>query len=330
MFRRIYGIFLIVLFFGFIVFLNIYKSEKLFDLNVNYGKKSNKSQKMVVEQSIKGVYLVDSQKNDTNWELWAESGLSTSASSSWRFNNVKVNFYTKDKKVYKVISEIGLIDLEEKKMIFEGEILVTSPNGYYMKARTLSYNFKEELIYTDDPVVIDTNKNKVREPLTFSAESMKVDLKDSKIFLNKIKSTKIIRRNKKVKIDSNTAVLSGNSYRIEYRKNVNLKGMNIKVTSDLMRLYVSKRSKKLKNLTAIGRVKVISDNRVATSGRATLDFNEEVIVMLKSPKLIQGRDVLYGEKIIFYNKTKSVSVKKARAKVDKNTLENYNEPIKGQ
>jgi len=330
LFRRVYGIFLIGLFFGFIVFLNIYKPEKLFDLNVTYGKKSNKSQKMVVEQSIKGVYLVDSQKNDTNWELWAESGLSSSASSSWRFNNVKVNFYTKDKKVYKVISEIGLIDLKEKKMVFEGEILIESPNGYYMKAKTLGYNFKEELIYTDDPVEIDTNKKKVREPLTFSAKSMKVDLKDSKILLNEIKSTKIIRRNKKVKIASKAAILSGNNYRIDYIKNVNLVGINIKVKSDRMRLYVSKKSKKLKNLIATGRVKVISGNRVGTSGRATLDFKNEVIVMLKSPKFKQGRDVLYGEKIIFYNKTKSVSVKKARAKVDKNTLESYDEPIKGQ
>ena len=330
MFRRVYGIVLIVLFFGFIVFLNIYKPEKLFDLNVTYGKKSTKSQKMVVEQSIKGVYLVDSQKNDTNWELWAESGLSSSASSSWRFNNVKVSFYTKDKQVYKVISEVGLVDLKEKKMVFEGKILIESPNGYFMKAKTLSYNFEDKIIYTDDSVEIDTDKKKVKEPLAFAAKSMKVDLRDSRIYLQGIKSTKVIQRNKVVKIDSGNAVLSGSSYKIEYKNNVKLTGLNVKVTSNFMRIFVDKKSKKLKHLTAIGNVRVISDNRLGTSGMATLDFKSEVIVMMRSPKLKQGRDVLYGEKIIFYNKTKSVSVKKARAKVDKNMLENYNEPVKGQ
>ncbi len=331
MIRRAYGIILIILFFGSIVFFNIYKPEKLFNLNMDYDKKSNKkTEKLVVEQSIKGVYLVDSQKDDTNWELWAESGLSSSASSSWRFNEVKVNFYTKDRKIYKVNSEVGLIDLKQKKMIFEGEILIESPNGYYMKAKTLSYNFNEEIIFTNDPVIIDTHKKKVREPLTFAAENMKVQLKDSKIFLKKIKSTKVIRKNKKIKINSDKATLSGNSHKIEYRDRVKLSGLGLNISSKFMELYVSKRSRQLRSLTAAGRVKVISGNRVGTSGLAKINFKDEVITMLRSPKLKQGQDVLYGEKIIFYNKTKSVSVKKARAKVDKNKLENYNEPIKGQ
>lgn len=333
MIRRLYGITLLILFFGFIVFLNVYEPEKFFNLEVNYDQKSVKSKgskKLVVEQSIKGVYLVDSQKDDTNWELWAESGLSSSASSSWRFNNVKVHFYSKDRKVYKVTSGIGLIDLKEKKMIFESDIFIEAPNGYYMKASTLEYNFKDELIFTNEPVEIDTNKNKVREPLKFKAQKMTVSLIDSKIKLKKIESIKTIKGRKKIKIKSDEAILSGASYRVEYKKNVKLQGLDFKISSEIMRLYISRKSKKIKNLTALGRVKVESGKRVGTSGVANINFNDEVIIMLKSPKLVQGQDVLYGEKIIFYNKTKSVSVKKARAKVDKNTLENYNEPIKGQ
>jgi len=326
----VYGIFLILIFFGCILYLNIYNPKDLFNLKTNYSNKKNKSDKLVVEQSIKGVYLVDSQKDDTNWELWAESGLSSSASSSWRFNNVKVNFYTKDKKVYKVMSEIGLIDLKEKTMTFEGEILIESPNGYFMKAETLSYNFKDKVIFTDDPVAIDSHRGAVNEPLKFSSESMKLQLQDSKIFLDKINSTKTIKKNKLIKIKSDKAVLSGNSYRVEYKKNVKLKGLGFNISSDRIKLYISKKRKQINNLTAIGNVLVTSGDRIGQSGLAKVDFKDEVIEMLRSPSLKQGKDVLYGERIIFYNKTKSVAVKKARAKVDKNKLETYNEPINSQ
>ncbi len=329
MIRKIYGLLLILSFFGFISFLLIFQPKKIFNLSLP-DSKNIKSEKVVVEQSIKGVYLVDAQKNNTNWELWAESGLSSSASSSWRFNNVKVHFYSKDKKSYNVTAEIGMVDLKKKIMIFDGDIFIDSPNGYHMSAKTLEYNFAKKIIFTNSPVTIDTNKKKVRYPLKFTAESMDVSLDKSKILLKKIKSTKFLKSGEVVKINSDESILSGNTYMVEYRKNVNLSGLKLKVSSDLMKVYVSKRAKQLKKIDAIGNVKVRSGTRLGTSGVATLNFLTEIIEMTKSPKLRQGNDLLFGEKIIFYNKTKSVSVKKARAKVDRNTLENYNEPLTGK
>ncbi len=290
-----------------------------------------KKSKMIVEQSIKGVYLVDTQKNNTNWELWAENALSNTETSDWRFNDLAVKFYTKERQVYNVKASAALVNIKKKQMYFDNGVVVTSPNGYMMKTKSIRYNFDEKTIQSDETVEITADKNKVKEPIYFKSSNLKVDLNSSIIDIEEVISSRTTQDKRKIDISSREARLYGNNYKVRYQKNVRLKGLNMNLTSYALDLKIARRQKALKTVVALGNVKVISDNRQIEAGKAHLDVGTEILTLTQSPKLTQNQDVLLGEKIVFYVKTKSVSVKSPRAKVDKLELESYEKkPIKSQ
>jgi len=295
---------------------------------ISNDKKLKNNSKMIVEQSIKGVYLVDTQHNNTNWELWAESALSNSETSDWRFNDIKVKFYTKKRKIYNVNASIASVNIKKKIMVFDGGVSMTSPNGYLMKAKNLEYDFDEKKIFSNDTIEVVADKKNIKEPIHFKSKDLVVNLNSSVISLNEVTSSRKLKKNKKIKISSEEAWLFGNSYKVRYKKRVRLKGFGMNLNSYLLDLNINKKPKTLNTVVAKGRVKILSGDRTIEAGQALIEVKNEVVTLTDKPKLTQNEDILLGEKITFYAKTKVVSVKKPRAKVDKQKLESYNEPIK--
>ncbi len=302
--------------------------EVLFTSGIIVNK--NTSNKVLIEQSVRGIYLVDSQENNTNWELWAESTLTTSVNSNWRFNQVRVFFYSKEKDKYKVTSDIASLDLKNQKMSFEGNIVIEAPNGYLMKATSLSYNFLDKFIFSNEPVEVKTTGQSLQKPISFTASQMEVFIENSKINLQGIKSEKTLDNNKKVFVESHFAFLSGLNYFIEYKDKVHLKGMGIDLKSQFLKMIVNPLNRTLKKVIAKKNVRVQQGVRRGYSQKTVMDIKTEVVTMTENPRLQQGSDVLYGDKIIFYNKTQGVAIRRARAKVDRDSLETYNEPTKGR
>lgn len=75
------------------------------------------------------------------------------------------------------------------------------------------------------------------------------------------------------------------------------KGIVTDVTSDSLKYYSNE-----KRVVAVGNVRIVRDSTVATSGRAVLIDEENVIVLSQDPLITEGRSSLSGETISIFSK----------------------------
>ena len=63
----------------------------------------------------------------------------------------------------------------------------------------------------------------------------------------------------------------------------------------------------IREIVALGNVKIYEGDRLATGNKAVLDNREQKIILTGQPKVWQGKDMVSGEKItVFLNEDRSI------------------------
>jgi LPS export ABC transporter protein LptC len=133
---------------------------------------------------LEKIHLVEDKHGQKTWELEATSVQQYQDQNMLVLEDVKVTFFSKDGRVVVLTGKEGKVYQDSKNLEIIGDVVLTSKkDGYSLKTQSISYNHKENIARTSDPVEIEG------EQLHLEGRGMLVDL-DAKTFkvLNQVKT----------------------------------------------------------------------------------------------------------------------------------------------
>jgi len=101
--------------------------------------------------------------------------------------------------------------------------------------------------------------------------------------------------------------------KVEFRDNVVAKQGDVTITCDELTAYYGKDSQQIERIVALGEVRIVQKERVATGERAEYDNIHRSLRLTGKPRVWQGTDVVEGEEIVVLLDEGRIQVKKAQA-----------------
>jgi LPS export ABC transporter protein LptC len=124
---------------------------------------------------LEKILFVEDKHGQKTWELEAKSIHQYQDQNIILLEEVKVTFFTKEGQSFIISGKKGKVYQDSKNMELEGDVLLTSSDGYRLKTRSLSYHHLERRITTADPVEIEG------EEIRLVGKGMEVDM-EAEIF----------------------------------------------------------------------------------------------------------------------------------------------------
>ena len=112
---------------------------------------SSEDAKMFLEK----IHLVEDKKGKKTWELEAKSIQQNREENRMMLEDVKVTVYTEEGRSFTISGKQGNVSLDSKDMELQGDVLVSSSDGYRLKTQSVSYRHQEKKVGTSDPVEIE-------------------------------------------------------------------------------------------------------------------------------------------------------------------------------
>lgn len=103
-----------------------------------------------------------------------------------------------------------------------------------------------------------------------------------------------------LEITSDRMVSDNKSSKISFFGSVVATKGKLRVEANEMHIFSDQAQKELRELEAIGAVKILKGDKLATGDRAHYFALEKKIVLTGNPMLIQGKDKATGEKVVYY------------------------------
>jgi LPS export ABC transporter protein LptC len=273
------------------------------------------SQQSDVEQLLSGTHLVESQGQKKMWELNADQARKKKSSPDWQLDQVDVKFYGENQVQYNCIGNQGFVSDNQKKLKVEGDVVITSNNGYVLKTAVVYYNTNKRMIEGPEPVKLKGEPANPSDggPLYMESDYFDADLNTNVINLYKnVRGRKRLNDGRLMRIRSQEAEFSGQSNEAYFRKDVVMDMEAMTVTGPRAR-FVYKEGE-LHSLFMDGGVKIKDVGRWGVAGEAEVFFQEDKFVFRDNPKVVQGDDQLLGDVIIVYDKGDRIQVLKAKSK----------------
>jgi LPS export ABC transporter protein LptC len=105
---------------------------------------------------LEKIHLVEDKHGQKTWELEATSVQQYQDQNMLVLKDVKVTFFSKDGRVAVLTGKEGKVYQDSKNMEIIGDVVLTSKkDGYSLKTQSISYNHKENIARTSDPVEIE-------------------------------------------------------------------------------------------------------------------------------------------------------------------------------
>lgn len=155
--RRVRIVLLIFVIFSFallvfFVFLN-YRYRKAVDI----GTVKFTGSEIILDK----VRYTETKDGKIEWRLEADSASYLKTEDVTVFKNVRVEFYSKNGRVYTMTGAEGRFDGTNKDMEIFSDVLVVSDDGYRLKTNSLKYDASERRITTKDNISLASSDMKI-------------------------------------------------------------------------------------------------------------------------------------------------------------------------
>lgn len=271
----------------------------------------------IPSQKMEGVHLVESQKGNRDWELYAEQAEGSQTGGNWTLQKVKIFFYKDEKVEFTVVGDEGNIDNITKNISVRGNVVTKSTNGYTFKTEAISYNSVIREILSPGRVYVTGPMDQSGAGISVDGTDLRVMVDQSKMQIRKnISARKSMKDGKKIVVAADSVELSGNTSEAKFGGMVRLTYDKMTVEGPSAIFSYSKRNNLLNGIKFEGGVKVSELNRFVTSQNLDLNLIQQIYSFTGGPRLVQDGDELRGNEIIFYDGGKKVKVEKVRAKVE--------------
>lgn len=125
--------------------------------------------------SIGKVHQVSTKNGVKEWELVADSSQYYVKKQKVLFTNLKITFFTKNKKEYYLRADHGTFDTNNNNMTVSGNVIVTDEKKRKIKAKTLLYDKKRHILFSNTEVSLQDNLTML------NANSMEIKLNQDEI-----------------------------------------------------------------------------------------------------------------------------------------------------
>lgn len=270
-----------------------------------------------IEQSMRGVHLVEASGGEKEWELWADEALAFKAEQQWTLENVKAIFFGEDGVFFTVTGDSGLVEPKSKNMQVKGNVVTRSSNGYVFKTEEVIYKSESRKLISPHAISMLGPQDKAGQSLSLTGVGMNADLNESRMEIGAdVNAQKIFSKGQKAKITSRTALFSGKNRKAMFSGNVIIDFETMRLTGPDAEFDYDAKKDIVSSMYVKNGVRVSDAVKYATSDNVRVLFEEEKFVFRGAPKVVQNNDELRGEEIIFLNRGETVKVNKVRARVE--------------
>lgn len=320
--RFLFGLFLVLIFIEIVLIAP--KSLDEISMDVSPLSKSSAPDPEGVDQIMKGVHLVEASSGNKDWELWAESAQSLKIQKSWQLFNVKANISASDGQVFNIIGDQGYVESQSKNLKIEGNVKVTTENGYIFKTQVAFYNAQKKQIYGDQLVNL-LGPEAGNESIHMQAESFNIDITSLDMtLLGNVKGTQKLKGRSQIRILSDRAVFSSKNKDAFFYDHVVIRSGSKIVQGPKAHFIYNKNKSKIDRLLMQGGVSLKDIDKKAVADTVDAYLDEQKFVLRGNPKVTQGDDEMVGDEIVFLDGGKRVKVIKANIKANKERLEDSN------
>lgn len=103
-----------------------------------------------------------------------------------------------------------------------------------------------------------------------------------------------------INITSDSMEAETKANKVTFKGNVVARQKDMTITSDNLTATYSEDGKELKEVLATGNVRITQQDKIATADNALFLDIERKIILTGSPKVWQGKDIISGNKIIYF------------------------------
>lgn len=278
-----------------------------------------------VEQTMNGVEVVGTRDEKKEWQLWADKAVDFKNSETWSLEKVSAVFFTKDEGSFRVTGERGVVELETKNMKVEGDVVTRSSNGYVFKTEEVNYDSNRKVLNSPRPVEMIGPADAEGNSLYLKGQQMTANMENSAMEVHgDVRGEKTFDSGKRVVIRSQKAFFSGKSKMARFLGDVKIDVDTMHITGPEAEFQYDRHRDIVTSVEVKGGVRVSDVDKWATSQQLNVQFDKDKYVFRGSPRVVQNNDELRGDEIVFLDGGKRVEVRKARARVEKQSLERTN------
>ena len=107
------------------------------------------------EMRLQKIRFVEDKHGQKTWELEAQSAQKYQDQNLMVLQDVKLTFYAKEGRTFFLTGKQGKVYQDSKNVDLEGDVVLSSSDGYQLKTHSLSYRHLEKMVSTSDPVEIE-------------------------------------------------------------------------------------------------------------------------------------------------------------------------------
>lgn len=298
--------------------LNFTESDKPAQTNEEPGSQE-------ANQVMQGLHLVEAKGEEKEWELWATEAYGFEQKAYWDLHEVKAKFFSRDGVTFNVTGNKGQVELNTKDMVVEGQVKVVTSNGYTFTTERVNYDSGQRQLKGPQLARMYGPPDERDERLVLQGNSMVANLSDSSLFLRgQVNGGQRLEDGRQLRIESLEAEFSAKSNYARFFSGVSMDVGSMRVSGEQATFDYSAKQGQLQLVRVEGGVRVSDRLKWATAREVLFYVREDKFVFRGNPRLVQENDQLVGDEIVFLEGGKKVQVLKARAKMEKDSLERVN------
>ncbi len=275
-----------------------------------------------VDQSIKGMHMLETQEGAKEWELWADQAVSLKSKDMLQLQKVKAIFFSDRGVTFTVTGNKGSVQVKSKNLRVDGDVVTRSSNGYVFRTQQVEYDSQTRLLFAPERVEMFGPKDGQGHSLRLNGTGMQASLEKSSMeVLHDVKAEKALDKSRKAFIRSQMSQFSGRDRTAKFIGDVILDVDSMRITGPAAEFEWDNKAEALRSVNFTGGARVSDADKWATAQNVRVDFDQNRFVFRGNPRVVQNNDELRGEEIIFFDGGRRVQVQRARAKVDEKRLE---------
>ena len=276
----------------------------------NSQNEAPRQKKDLESQTIQNFHIIDTKGQKKELDVWATKATKPMGISEWQMENVKAQFYSETSS-YTVTGHTGLVDEVKKTMVIEGDVKMTSSNGFIFYTQKLSYEPQYRQILSDDKVSLEGPPEESEGRLYLEGVGLMVSM-DTNLMIMKsqVKGYKTMSLNRVMNISSDRGEFSGRKRSVVFRNNVVIKIDDMKVRGNYAAFQY--RDRVLDTLYMDGGIHMQDKDKTGSSGEAIVYFREDKYIFRKKPFVTQADNELIGDESTIFNGGQRVQVRNAK------------------
>ncbi len=268
--------------------------------------------------TIKGFRLEQTNGNKVEWTLNSKfAHMYGSPNNQMIFSEVDalVHGTSDQNEVYKINAATGSYWTKDDKISLANNVVVSTSKGYTFYTQDALYDIAKKKISTKSSVNAKGSSSE-GDAINMDGNGFKGDV-GTGVF-NLIDDV-VATMGKKLNIKSNKAVFNTKDHNISFDGDVSAKKGKIDIGGDKIAIGYDKKGV-MKDMDVEGKVVIKTGDKKALCDNALIKANSDEVILTGKPEFHAGKDIIVGEKIVFFTDSEEVYVSKVKAAVSEKAV----------